>query len=566
MGNPPQLQVLHSSLENAIGRVIAAQNGLSVIGELPPETVVTIVEFVMGQRTRESMFELVKMTHVCQHWRSVLISCPSLWTSIFVKSDPKQFITACLERSQKLPLTVWVDLTHSGDHEQRTCACSGRSYWAWREWDNPCPYHTTILPLTQSSHIQRIRQLDVRFTMLDSDASEPGEWNLGKALRRFEFFLLPLPSLEILSFAVHHDLEEYTHLDLPGNLFDLEQSPPDKLCNLTLRGCYGGSILSARNLTSFNLAGDRYYYPIELDPRKFLSFISASPSLESLTLANCTFPKLSQLSQVAAIKLSKLKTLQLAGIRRIPGLSGLIEVPAFKTLSSFHMSTRKRMYGCRHVTTLLVRAESDDGAQLSFETLEDDDYDDYDSPVSRWSDLKHFVQFEGQDPRNKPYSESEVSPLQLFVHAKAIEISTSSADFWYPGFWDDLEKIGPQLTTLRLEIAQRMEPTVSNSVEKFVKARLEGGMPLEKLERMVLEYTNTEDEAKAEVLWEEFRAGLDIDQLSAAQPTAHVGVIPGRKGGRSIKYICEVPNPAPDTRLSSHELFPVQGLPLYFGE
>jgi hypothetical protein len=122
-GDRQQLQALHSALEKAVRSVVVAQNELSLINKLPPETIITVSEFVAEPRTRESMFEIVKMTHICQYWRSTLISCPHLWSSIFVKNDRKDFVAACLERSRELPLTVCLDLKHGDYHDYPGCTC-----------------------------------------------------------------------------------------------------------------------------------------------------------------------------------------------------------------------------------------------------------------------------------------------------------------------------------------------------------------------------------------------------------------------------------------------------------
>ena len=94
---PEQLQKLRSSLESVARSVVVTRNEFSLMCKLPPGTLVTISEFVAEPRTRESVFEIVKMTHIWQYWRSTLISCLHLWSSIFVKNDHKDFVAACLE-------------------------------------------------------------------------------------------------------------------------------------------------------------------------------------------------------------------------------------------------------------------------------------------------------------------------------------------------------------------------------------------------------------------------------------------------------------------------------------
>ena len=100
---PEQLRMLYSSIGNAIRSVVVAQNEFTLIRKLPPETLVDITGFVLEPRTRESMFEIVKMTHICKYLRSTLISYPHLWSLIFVKNDHKDFVVACLERSRGTP-------------------------------------------------------------------------------------------------------------------------------------------------------------------------------------------------------------------------------------------------------------------------------------------------------------------------------------------------------------------------------------------------------------------------------------------------------------------------------
>ena len=105
------------------------------------------------------------------------------------------------------------------------------------------------------------------------------------------------------------------------------------------------------------------------------------------------------------------------------------------------------------------------------------------------------------------------SPLPLFVNAEVLEIDASFAALWY--FWEDLVKVGPQLITLRLEVIEGEDWEITESVKKFAKERFKKGMPLTNLERMTFKGASKEDEEKANKLWEEFRADLDIDRYLA---------------------------------------------------
>ena len=127
-----------------------------------------------------------------------------------------------------------------------------------------------------------------------------------------------------------------------------------------------------------------------------------------------------------------------------------------------------------------------------------------------------IVRFEGKLDLSEE-NRMEASPLPLFVNARVLGIGASFASPWYRNFWKDLAKVGGQLTTLRLEVTEGLNSGVAKSVEKFVKARFQKGVPLSKLERMRFEGVSEEDEEKTKELWEEFRVGLDTDQYPAAQ-------------------------------------------------
>ena len=375
--------------------------------------------------------------------------------------------------------------------------------------DDPCRYHTTIGPLRKHTHIERIRELDVNFTILDRDEGLTPDQCFKDALDDFKFFESPLPQLESLSFRVHHELDINTHLAFPRDLFSWRISPPTKLRHLALHGCHGGPILAASNLTSLELTGDPDAVDcLQLDKHTFLPLISKSPSLVSLHLSHFSFPEGARLYGVATT-LPELKSLKLIDITRLNQFSGLIKVPAFKTLTKLLISTQKqtpnddRFYD---ITNVLVRAENDGGFQLVYDAPAGD-------VANCWLGITHgakprpeFVRFEGQPGMEE--DGIKVSPLPLYANAKILEIPVYFARPWYRGFWRDLEGVGPQLTTLRLEVTDDTSSKIARLVKKFIKARFQKGTPFEKLERLTFEGTSEEEEEKAKRLWEEFRASL----------------------------------------------------------
>ena len=444
-----------------------------------------------------------------------MISYPHLWSSIFVKTDHKDFVAACLERSREVPLTVRLDLKNPGHYDYNDCTCLRDNLSAKKglEAMNPCRYHTTIGPLLEIDHLRRIRTLDVRLTIFDSSEEYDADELLESAINNSKFSAFPLPALESLNFRVKHNIEIDAPLELPDALFRWESSPPTELRHLALHGCYGGPIMAVRNLTSFELTGVKEVYsPMELDQHFFLPFISGNPSLISLSLSYFTFPDRAQLSQVTPVKLPRLKSLRLIDMAGLSGFPGLIDVPAINALSSLRISARKRKGGF-HDFDFLIRAESDDGFQLSYNTpYNHEEAPDWLGVMCDAHPCLAFVRFEGHKIDPTKEQQTKASPLPLFVNAKVLEIGVSFAGLWYHDFWKDIGKVGPQLTTLRLEVIERTKLAIATSVEKLVRERFERGMPLTKVERMAFERMSGEREGKAKRLWGEFRAGLDIDQ------------------------------------------------------
>ena len=82
------------------------------VNGLPPEILSRVLEH------RDCDCDLVAATHVCQYWRSTLISTPLLWTSFQFKSSPDLDRTfTYLERSKSTPIDVRISLRSPKDLE-----------------------------------------------------------------------------------------------------------------------------------------------------------------------------------------------------------------------------------------------------------------------------------------------------------------------------------------------------------------------------------------------------------------------------------------------------------------
>ena len=78
--------------------VRSAVNSTVMVNRLPPEVLAKVLSFRRDDR------DLISATHVCERWRSTLISTPLLWTEV-VFGDPDRAFTY-LERSKGAPLHV----------------------------------------------------------------------------------------------------------------------------------------------------------------------------------------------------------------------------------------------------------------------------------------------------------------------------------------------------------------------------------------------------------------------------------------------------------------------------
>ena len=87
--------------------------------------------------------------------------------------------------------------------------------------------------------------------------------------------------------------------------------------------------------------------------------------------------------------------------------------------------------------------------------------------------------------------------MSLFPNAKILELDASFAG---PGTVD-CGKAKPQLTTLRLEVAEEMSLTVVKSVKEPAKARFQKGIPLTKPAVIASEGMGEENGETAKKLW-----------------------------------------------------------------
>jgi len=104
----------HHEIENeitglftAIYKLRSRQNTFSRICRLPPEILSQIFIFTTFTNVEIQLtlpLSLIRVTHVCRHFRAVALECPALWTEIYFPSTP--WATEMLKRSKGADLIL----------------------------------------------------------------------------------------------------------------------------------------------------------------------------------------------------------------------------------------------------------------------------------------------------------------------------------------------------------------------------------------------------------------------------------------------------------------------------
>ncbi|KLO13695.1 hypothetical protein SCHPADRAFT_348746 [Schizopora paradoxa] len=109
-------------------------SAMSAVQFLPVEILRTIFLLVMQNsrycnpvfKTGDTFLDcvvLIDLTRVCRRWREIALADPTLWMTLHVSlRDPPilrllqvaDFVSACLERSENLPLTCYISISITG--------------------------------------------------------------------------------------------------------------------------------------------------------------------------------------------------------------------------------------------------------------------------------------------------------------------------------------------------------------------------------------------------------------------------------------------------------------------
>ncbi|KAF8840611.1 hypothetical protein BDN67DRAFT_968302 [Paxillus ammoniavirescens] len=217
-------------------------------------------------------FQIVA-SHVCQHWRNVAFSTPSLWTYIAVSPcarPPYEHVSTLLERSKSLPIDILVDC-EPPDRDEDSVS---------EDEDEPSDDDLKYLFALLVPHIHRWRSMEVQvlsyehmYAFLEA-VSDP--------------FISPASQLETLQLYHHDEEEESSSFAKPklSKHFTLFGGSAPCLKNLALWGVHidwsQSWLASASNLVTLNLE----YHTEDVRPswNAFATILRGAPALEKLSL------------------------------------------------------------------------------------------------------------------------------------------------------------------------------------------------------------------------------------------------------------------------------------------
>ena len=449
-----------------------------LIYKVPLEIIFKIFQLVAPPRTRDDMYRLLKLTHVCRLWRVALINKPQAWATIFAtRKDRRSFVETCLERSASVPLEVTVDVV-SWARRNPTCTCrrDRRSRLIPNE-ANPCERHFVFEPLAEAEHSGRINTLKIQFY------EGPLTFRDGIALGGCRFFTsFPLQLMNL----------EWTDAGSPYAVHLFPSLPfPLTLRSLSFDGAWHDQFPTVNNLTSLTFLHREEH----INAETFRTFIHNNKSLEALSLK---YLRVEGNQDGPPVDLLNLKSLT---VNNLPdNFSTIVRIPAFQRLSSSLI-----------VFTEIADAEfslfaSGEGIALTI-------HSGLTGIVEMWQQLTGYtrpriyrVRLENDAGDSDNYmSDWEETAITLIADAHTLEIGDGFMLRWYRNFSRDLKELGPHLRTICFEVPEEAEPLresgeywawggeLLDAIERLVVGRFELGRQLSSVRRMVVsknEWTN----------------------------------------------------------------------------
>ena len=475
---------------------------------LPPDP-----EFTTPDNGR--LFGVMKLTHVCRRWRSVLISSPVLWTSFHIVKTAPKFIVECLQRSGTSPIHVsfkWDSsdpdygspstsvadddgsvASNNGDvvDEDGNVVAKGCineiSSSKPKDSDDGASSHSTlsVYPdhrdvdyswtayIKEAQGYHHLMQHSHRIATLDISLPAPGdEEDEEDNSLACGLLFYPFPALRTLKLRCFREshgsitkviLDE--HITTVNSLL-LENIPLTQMIDLSL------------NLTSLTLRTTGHGTPI--DTSLFLRFLEKNRNLQSLTLYNYNFLPIP--NPTTPLVLSNLRQLDVFSESAI-FLRHLV-APPLGPLSSFRL-------GRVHQQRLSLLAENSiSGTSASVSCLALSSHPDPDELLSLisevfgsgWEEAARLVVVIPVGGWEREFVDRFLDRLTK-LDDLSVECNYDRVDPWFGSLAASKERC-PKLKGIHLlNVAPEYCHTVVSSVRKLAKRRAEDGIPLEVVEQ-----------------------------------------------------------------------------------
>lgn len=516
IGDLSDYSTLLESLQELRYKILSCRNGQVPINCLPVEILMSIYklalppdpEFTTSDNGR--VFCVMKLTHVCRRWRSVLISSPALWTSFHIVKTAPKFIAECLRRSGMLSIHVSFEWdcsdpdygspsTSVADDDGSVASDGGNavpedyineiSSSKPEDSDDGTSSHSTLsvypdhrdvgyswtayIKEAQSyyhlmQHSHRIATLDISLPTHGDDEDEEGS-SFACGL-----FFYPLPALQTLKLRCPRGIRG----SIPKVILDehitinsllLEDIPPTQILDLPL------------NLTSLHLRTTGHG-TAPIDTSSFLRFLEKNRNLRSLTLYNYNFLPIP--NPATPLALSNLRQLDVFS-HSIMFLRHLV-APHLGPLSSFKIGRTESTGG--NLSLSAENSTSGISVSVSCFTLSiDTNLDKFLSLISEvfgsgWEEVTQLVvviPVEGWDREFRDRFLDRLTKLTNF----SVVCYHDRVDPWFDSLAASKERC-PKLKGIRLlNLGPECCHVVVRSVQKLVKQRAEDGVPLEVVEQ-----------------------------------------------------------------------------------
>ena len=272
-----------------------------------------------------------------------------------MKPGNPSFISECLARSQKAPLTILAEFIDLYDHPPCRYENSATTALDDADFLEVCVRHEAVLSLDQLlPHCSRILDLKIVLQSSDPDWSDHDDC---PTLLYHEFFWESLPSLQRLDFrAFHVEQTRYT-IPAPKHLFN-GRFPCLK--ELRYLGMSDGPMSTAKNLTSCEIG----FWPSAAGPTviskmDLRTLLDNNRTLESLAIHSCEF-LIDDADRPTVIPMANLRYLIVdCSISGTPQtILHRIHAPQFKDLDAVHVSS--------DTYDMVVRATDDSGRVFGY--------------------------------------------------------------------------------------------------------------------------------------------------------------------------------------------------------